>query len=111
MIAATLVGIIFIPALFALFESIKEYFYPAPAKNNLDTSSSPTEPRSELSEENAKSDLQPLEKNTKLIYRLLRRMQMHKYHIFYFHSCSDHAMSAKSTTIRKLLHRMMFKKI
>lgn len=65
MIAATLVGIIFIPALFALFESIKEYFYPAPAKNNLDTSSSPTEPRSELSEENAKSDLQPLEKNTK----------------------------------------------
>lgn len=28
MIAATLVGIIFIPALFALFESIKEYFYP-----------------------------------------------------------------------------------
>lgn len=65
MIAATLVGIIFIPALFALFESIKEYFYPTPAKNNLDTSSSPTEPRSELSEENAKSDLQPLEKNTK----------------------------------------------
>ena len=59
------VGIIYIPALIALFECIKEYFYPAPAKNNLDTSSSPTEPRSELSEENAKSDLQPLEKNTK----------------------------------------------
>ncbi len=29
MIMATLVGIIFIPALFALFENIKEYFYPA----------------------------------------------------------------------------------
>ncbi len=36
MILATLVGIIFIPALFALFENIKEYFYPA-AKQNKTT--------------------------------------------------------------------------
>ena len=28
MIAATLIGIIFVPALFSLFETIKEYFYP-----------------------------------------------------------------------------------
>ena len=32
MIVATLVGIIFIPALFALFENIKEYFFPTPQK-------------------------------------------------------------------------------
>jgi len=32
MIVATLVGIIFIPALFALFETIKEFFYPNPGK-------------------------------------------------------------------------------
>ncbi|MCM1323112.1 MAG: efflux RND transporter permease subunit [Acetobacter sp.] len=32
MIAATLVGIIFIPALFALFENIKEHFYPTTVK-------------------------------------------------------------------------------
>ncbi len=33
MIVATLVGIVFIPALFALFENIKEYFYPTPPTN------------------------------------------------------------------------------
>ena len=32
MIAATLIGIIFIPSLFALFETIKEYFTP---QNNI----------------------------------------------------------------------------
>ena len=35
MIAATLVGIIFIPALFALFEGIKEHFYPIKLSDNL----------------------------------------------------------------------------
>lgn len=34
MIAATLVGIIFVPALFALFETIKEHFYPIKQTDN-----------------------------------------------------------------------------
>lgn len=35
MIVATTIGIIFIPALFALFEHIKEHFYPTLRKNNI----------------------------------------------------------------------------
>ena len=40
MVVATLVGIVFIPALFALFETIKEYFYPVIAKTDLKTEKS-----------------------------------------------------------------------
>lgn len=48
MIVATLIGIIFIPALFALFESIKEYFYPSEAiVNNQENSTEKTQPSAE----------------------------------------------------------------